>query len=421
MTLGEKIREVREQKGVSQNDLSKSIFVSPEEIGRWESNKDIPSKRRLEDLEKYFNLEKDFFISQEEYEVLDKVFEKKRKIRKILKYSKYPLILVAFIIFLQICFLPKQGKFYDIDGKTYVVYKNKGLFGDGEVELIAKTASTDINSSVANIPDTISVWEGIYFLKFKVKYVYIGELYEKNEIINLPRYFEGFCYTYPVNQWSNAGSNYGEVEFNKISVSPLNKKYDSRDDCGCLIDSKTDTILYGSNVSVFVPEGVKEVNSHCLRNFFRTEKTRYTLPSSVETLGDFAFSSFDTIEPNARELYRYNGTNRVDYFDFGSVKKIGRGILSKAFLPDSTIILPKTLRTIYEDSLNSYKGNIEIVNIFYKGTKEDWEKVEIVNSDNHELYINCLESNFYYYSEEKPSENGVYWHYDENNNPVVWE
>ena len=51
MTLGEKIREVRERKGVSQYDLSRSIFVAQDEIGRWELDKSIPSKKRLEDLE----------------------------------------------------------------------------------------------------------------------------------------------------------------------------------------------------------------------------------------------------------------------------------------------------------------------------------------------------------------------------------
>ena len=81
MTLGEKIREVRERKGVSQYDLSRSIFVAQDEIGRWELDKSIPSKKRLEDLEKFFELEKNYFISEEEY-------EKKRRIKKILKIAK---------------------------------------------------------------------------------------------------------------------------------------------------------------------------------------------------------------------------------------------------------------------------------------------------------------------------------------------
>ena len=128
MTLGEKIREVRERKGVSQYDLSRSIFVAQDEIRRWELDKSIPSKKRLEDLEKFFELEKNYFISEEEYEILDKEYEKKRRIKKILKIAKYPLILVVLIFILQFAFLPHKGKIYKIDGKTYAVYENKGYF-----------------------------------------------------------------------------------------------------------------------------------------------------------------------------------------------------------------------------------------------------------------------------------------------------
>lgn len=415
MTLGEKIREVRERKGVSQYDLSRSIFVAQDEIGRWELDKSIPSKKRLEDLEKFFELEKNYFISEEEYEILDKKYEKKRRIKKILKIAKYPLILVVLIFILQFAFLPRKGKIYEIDGKTYAVYENKGYFGDGVVEFIPS------DSSVVNIPDTISVWNGIYFFKFKVKYVYLPGLKDKNASINLPRYFENFCNTYPEGDRVNF-AYLGHVEFYKISVSPLNEKYDSRDDCGCLIDSKTDTLLYSSKYALdsvketALYEGIKGVSSYGFVDFFRTGQTRYTLPSSIEFLDDFAFGS-----ANGENLNFYEGTNLVLYFDFGSIKKIGNGVLWPTTFANTKIILPKTLESIHSEALNSYNSIKQLANVFYKGSKEDWEKVEIIDNRTHELKLGGENSKFYYYSEEKPSENGVYWHYDENNDPVVWE
>ena len=408
MTLGEKIREVRVQKGVSQYDLSRSIFVAQDEIGRWELDKSIPSKKRLEDLEKFFELEKNYFISEEEYEILDKEYEKKRRIKKILKIAKYPLILVVLIFILQFAFLPRKGKIYEIDGKTYAVYENKGYFGDGVVEFIPS------DSPVINIPDTITVRNGIYFFNFKVKYVYISELANKNAQINLPRYFEGFCNEYPEGDRVNF-SYQGKVEFYKISVSPLNEKYDSREDCGCLIDSKTDTLLYAS-ITAFLPEGVKCISSNSFSCFFRNDKTKYTLPSSVETLGNMPFGF-----ANAPALYMYEGTNLVKYFDFGSVKKIGNYIFASALFLDATIILPNTVESIYSDSLNAYDNVSQKVNVFYEGSKEDWEKVDVVDNRTHTLKLVSEDSKFYYYSEEEPTEKGVYWHYDENNNPVVWK
>ena len=408
MTLGEKIREVRERKGVSQYDLSRSIFVAQDEIGRWELDKSIPSKKRLEDLEKFFELEKNYFISEEEYEILDKEYEKKRRIKKIFKIAKYPLILVVLIFILQFAFLPRKGKIYEIDGKTYAVYENKGYFGDGVVEFIPS------DSPVVNIPDTISVWNGIYFFKFKVKYVYLPGLKDKNAQINLPRYFEGFCNTYPEGDRVHF-AYLGQVEFYKISVSPLNEKYDSRGDCGCLIDSKTDTLLYSSKYALdsvkeaALYEEIKGVSSYGFVYFFSKGQTSYTLPSSIEFLDDFAFGS------------AYVGTYLVSYFDFGSIKKIGNGVFWQTTFENTKIILPKTLESIHSEALNSFNSKKQLANVFYKGSKEDWEKVEIIDNRTHELKLGGENSKFYYYSEEKPSENGVYWHYDENNNPVVWE
>jgi hypothetical protein len=44
------------------------------------------------------------------------------------------------------------------------------------------------------------------------------------------------------------------------------------------------------------------------------------------------------------------------------------------------------------------------IKVFYTGTQEDWGLIEDDGSSLVTEYI-------YYYSEEKPSENGNYWHY----------
>lgn len=406
MKIGKKIREFREQNGLSQNNLARMLLLSKKEIKRWELDKSIPSKKILDDLERNFGVEKDYFISAEDYEILEKEFEKKRRIKTILKIAKYPVIILFLIFMLQLAYLPRIGDWYEVDGNSYAVCENKGYFGDGVVEIVPS------DSSVIDIPDTITVRKGIYFFKFKVKYVFIPDLKDKNVTINLPRYFEHFSSAYVKKNEAIVASV--RVDFYKINVSPLNEKYDSRDDCGCLINSKTDTLIYSSE-SGFIPDGVKTISTYAYEDFFKAYKTRYVLPSSVETLEDYAFGS------------SYNVNNLVEYFDFGSVKRIGYGILRPTTCSNTTIFLPKTLESIHNNSLNSYRDIEQVVNVYYKGSKEDWEKVDIIkeswdetNIDNHKikLYGN---SKFYYYSEEKPSENGVYWHYDENNNPVVWE
>ena len=63
--------------------------------------------------------------------------------------------------------------------------------------------------------------------------------------------------------------------------------------------------------------------------------------------------------------------------------------------------------------------------IYYKGTEEDWKKIEILNKWN---YIGTTNLTIYYYSETEPPLNedgtayeGNYWYYDENGLPKVWE
>ena len=53
--------------------------------------------------------------------------------------------------------------------------------------------------------------------------------------------------------------------------------------------------------------------------------------------------------------------------------------------------------------------------VYYKGTAEDWAKISLKSSDTY-----LTNATRYYYSESEPTEEGNYWHYDENGNPVVW-
>ena len=64
-----------------------------------------------------------------------------------------------------------------------------------------------------------------------------------------------------------------------------------------------------------------------------------------------------------------------------------------------------------------------LTNVYYCGTEAEWEEIAIDDS-NSEL----ISATRYYYSEEEPALNddqtaydGNYWHYDEEENPVVWK
>lgn len=52
MDLGDKIKELRKQKRMSQTDLARSLNLSPQAISLWECKKGNPSYDNIDELEK---------------------------------------------------------------------------------------------------------------------------------------------------------------------------------------------------------------------------------------------------------------------------------------------------------------------------------------------------------------------------------
>ena len=53
--------------------------------------------------------------------------------------------------------------------------------------------------------------------------------------------------------------------------------------------------------------------------------------------------------------------------------------------------------------------------VYYKGDAEGWKNITISYS-NYDL----TNATRYYYSESQPTEEGNFWHYDENGNLIKW-
>ena len=57
----------------------------------------------------------------------------------------------------------------------------------------------------------------------------------------------------------------------------------------------------------------------------------------------------------------------------------------------------------------------DLSKIYYLGTNEAFEKIEIGNGN-----TDFEEATLYIYSENEPTEDGYFWHYDEAGNPIEW-
>ena len=66
MTLGQKLKELRIKKGLTQKDLADQLHVSFQTISKWENNENEPDIATLKELAKLYDCSVDFLINEDE-------------------------------------------------------------------------------------------------------------------------------------------------------------------------------------------------------------------------------------------------------------------------------------------------------------------------------------------------------------------
>ena len=120
-----------------------------------------------------------------------------------------------------------------------------------------------------------------------------------------------------------------------------------------------------------IPDGVTTIGDCAFYDFLGI--TSITIPDSVTTIGEYAF-------------YHCSG-------------------LTSITIPDSVISIGECA-FLFCTSLTS---------VYYQGTETDWNEISI-NSNNSKF----TSATRYYYSESEPTEDGNFWHYDENGEIEIW-
>ncbi len=68
MTLGQKLKKLRNEKGLTQKDLADQIHVTFQTVSKWESDTNEPDIQTLKELAKYFGCSFNYLLSDEEEE-----------------------------------------------------------------------------------------------------------------------------------------------------------------------------------------------------------------------------------------------------------------------------------------------------------------------------------------------------------------
>ena len=164
---------------------------------------------------------------------------------------------------------------------------------------------------------------------------------------------------------------YNCPKLEEIVVSNNNEHFDSRNNCNAIINTETNSVIYGCSKTV-LPSNVSIIASYA---FSYSGITEVVLPENINTVSENAF---------------YNCADLT-----------------------TVVILNKNIIILS----NGFKDCSSIEKLFFKGTVDEWySNFNIANVGNEWL----RDAERYYYSETEPTKEENYWHIV-NGEIVIWE
>lgn len=95
----DKLKKLREQKGISQYELADKLYVSRSAIAKWENGNGIPSDVNLEALCKFFGVEEEWILDRKDMKEMVKKLDKKNgKVLWFVLGIVIPLLLIVLSI-----------------------------------------------------------------------------------------------------------------------------------------------------------------------------------------------------------------------------------------------------------------------------------------------------------------------------------
>ena len=106
MTLGEKIKELRKNKGLSQEDLANKLNVSRQAVSKYEKDINEPNIDTIKRISKYFNVDLEYLLNDDSS--LNNKDESKNNISNNVNNKNivlYYILLIISILIILLCFI----------------------------------------------------------------------------------------------------------------------------------------------------------------------------------------------------------------------------------------------------------------------------------------------------------------------------
>ena len=110
MEFHEKLQELRKQKGLTQEELAESLYVSRTAISKWESGRGYPNIDSLKAISKFFSVTIDELLSGEE--VLTIAEEDQKQKESILRDMVFGLLDLSGAMFFFVPFFGQKADGY---------------------------------------------------------------------------------------------------------------------------------------------------------------------------------------------------------------------------------------------------------------------------------------------------------------------
>ncbi len=176
---------------------------------------------------------------------------------------------------------------------------------------------------------------------------------------------------------------------------------------------------------IIIPDGVRSIGEGA---FSDCGLTNVSVPDSLTYMGDFVFLGCN-LKYNEYENGYYLGNDENPYVVLTAIKdktvktftlhdntKITdayvffNGNFTDIIIPDGLVLIIEPLGGV-QPGTGIYPS---VRNVFYKGTRDGWNRI-VGNSSPCIMY-----AKIYFYSENRPSVKGDFWHYDESGKTAIW-
>lgn len=151
MELKEKLKKARNDKSISQQALADAIFVSRSAVAKWESGLGVPCAESMAALEKYFEVESGYFMTDKPDEVI---------VKKNIKMKKHTIILgsVAGVIMVALLSFIVTFVICATQPLNFTLSKYRSFYNhlEGESEFKTQSILFDKNGYFSYMPDMFS-------------------------------------------------------------------------------------------------------------------------------------------------------------------------------------------------------------------------------------------------------------------------